>query len=199
MNRFTKFGVAASVLMIAGAGVAMAQVATTAAPAAAATAAAPAAVVRPVGAAPAAATVAVAVEAEAAAPAAAPSTPAEAVEARQHIFEQLDELWQPLLPMMRGKIDPAAAAAAAADMIPLAEQIPAAFELDTRDSGIETEAMTGIWDNKSDFDTKAAALVTQLRALQTAGEAGNERAVRTAMADVGRNGCAPCHDSFRAD
>lgn len=123
---------------------------------------------------------------------------AAAVEARINNFEMMDDLWQPMLPMMRGQADAAAIGAAADGMKPLAEMIPAMFEEDTRGSGVETEALDGIWASKADFDMKAAALVGALDSMSTAAAGGDQRAMKMAIREVGL-ACGNCHDTYRAD
>lgn len=123
---------------------------------------------------------------------------AAAIEARQANFEQMDEHWKPMLPMMRGRADPAAVAAAAEAIKPLAEQIPALFEVDTRGSGIENEALDRIWLGKDDFDMKNAALMTALDNMATAAAGGDDRAIKAAIREVGL-ACGNCHDIYRAD
>ena len=123
---------------------------------------------------------------------------AAAIETRVTNFEMMDDLWQPMLPMMRGEADAAAVGAAADGMKPLAEMIPALFEEDTRESDAETLALDGIWASKEDFNMKAAALVTALDAMSAAAASNDQRAIKTSIRDVGM-ACGNCHDVYKAD
>jgi cytochrome c556 len=122
-----------------------------------------------------------------------------AIEARQAIFKEINDVNRPMGPMMRAggpPVDTARVATNAAKIAELAAKIPAAFLVDTRGFTGKTRALDGIWSSQADFKTKADALVTAANAAAAAGKTGDAEATRTALGGIGR-ACGSCHDSYR--
>ena len=88
--------------------------------------------------------------------------------------------------------DYAAIEAAAGRMAAWADDMPDAFPAGSRSVGAKND----IWDNFSDFETKAKAMASAARALQTAAASGDKGAVAGAAKRVGGT-CKSCHDSYR--
>lgn len=124
-----------------------------------------------------------------------------AIQARQAIFKEMNDLNRPLGPMMRpggAAIDMALVTANATKIGELAAKIPAAYLVDTRGfTATKTRALDGIWNSQADFKTKADGLVTAANAIVAAAKAGDEAATRTALQGMGR-ACGACHDPYRA-
>jgi cytochrome c556 len=123
-----------------------------------------------------------------------------AIEARQHVFDQIKDLNDPLGKMLKKQLpmDPAVVAANAAKIQALAGQIPGAFKVDTRGSkGTKTAALDGIWASEADFKTKADALAAAAGEAVAAGKSGDAAATQKAVIGLGK-ACGNCHDSFRA-
>jgi cytochrome c556 len=123
-----------------------------------------------------------------------------AIEARQHVFDQIKDLNDALGKMLKNQspMDPALVATNAAKIQALAGQIPGAFKVDTRGfKGTKTAALDGIWASEADFKTKADGLAAAAGAAVTAGKSGDAAASKTALIALGK-ACGNCHDSFRA-
>jgi len=122
----------------------------------------------------------------------------QAIEARQAIFSQINDLNKPMGPMVRPNtpVDTAVVATNAAKIAELAAKIPAAYLVDTRGFTGKTRALDGIFSSQADFKAKADGLVTAANAAATAAKAGDEAATKTALQNMGR-ACGACHDPYR--
>ena len=123
-----------------------------------------------------------------------------AIEARQHVFDQIKDLNDALGKMLKNQspMDPALAATNAGKIQALAGQIPGAFKVDTRGfKGTKTAALDGIWASEADFKAKADALAAAAGEAVAAGRSGDAKNTRTALINLGRS-CGNCHDSYRA-
>ena len=123
-----------------------------------------------------------------------------AIEARQHVFDQIKDLNDPLGKMLKRQspMDPAVVAVNAAKIQTLAGQIPGAFKVDTRGfKGTKTAALDGIWSNEADLKTKADALAAAAGEAIAAGKSGDAAATQKALIGLGK-ACGNCHDSYRA-
>ncbi|HTQ36651.1 MAG TPA: cytochrome c [Steroidobacteraceae bacterium] len=123
-----------------------------------------------------------------------------AIEARQAVFKQIKDLWDPLTKMLTHKtpVDPALIATNAAKIQELAGRIPAQFTVDTRNfKGTKTNALDGIWGSEADFKAKADALGTAAGELVTAAKGGDTGTIQKSLIAVGKS-CGSCHDSYRA-
>lgn len=121
-----------------------------------------------------------------------------AIEARQDIFSQINDLNRPMGPMVRPNtpVDTALVATNAAKIAELAAKIPEVYLVDTRGFTGKTRALDGIWTSQADFKAKADGLVTAANAAVAAAKSGDEAATKTALQNMGRS-CGACHDPYR--
>lgn len=66
------------------------------------------------------------------------------------------------------------------------------------ESGIKTEALPIIWEDKTDFNDKVAAMQDAAAQLDTAAQGGDVAAIATAFKNTGGK-CKACHDKYRLD
>ncbi|MBM3591150.1 MAG: cytochrome c [Alphaproteobacteria bacterium] len=90
--------------------------------------------------------------------------------------------------------DPRGTGMAIADMIRFFEGFPARFPAGSG-SG-ETRALPTIWTDRAGFEAANGNMVTQLRALQTAANAGDQTAFGAAFQQTGAT-CGACHRPYR--
>lgn len=62
----------------------------------------------------------------------------------------------------------------------------------------DSDALPGIWENKDDFDSRAAQLREDARALAEAAASGDMGTIRPQFLSTARN-CQQCHENYRAD
>lgn len=62
----------------------------------------------------------------------------------------------------------------------------------------DSRAKPEIWQNKADFDAKAAAMAAEATRLAELAQAGEKAGFATQWAAVGRT-CSACHDLYRAE
>jgi len=118
-------------------------------------------------------------------------------ETRQGLLKVVVSYFGPILGMAREQIpyDDAVIAENATKISTLLPLIPDVFRRDTRGFNLETEALDGIWEDKADFDTKAATAAE--RAADLANAVANGRAATMqAFSDLGAS-CKACHDNYR--
>ncbi len=60
-----------------------------------------------------------------------------------------------------------------------------------------TKAKPEVWSNSADFEKKRAAMSEAMTKLGSAGQNGNQDAIKTAFGAVGQ-ACKACHDDYRA-
>jgi len=127
-------------------------------------------------------------------------TAAQAISERQALLKSMGDSMRPLAAIARGQAeaDKAVMTRHANNIAAKARGLSAAFEMDTRSSGIASDALPAIWTSKADFNRKAAALVTASRQMQTAANSGDLASFRAALGAVGQS-CKDCHDTYRAD
>lgn len=66
------------------------------------------------------------------------------------------------------------------------------------ETGVDTDALAAIWENKEDFDKKTADFQAAVAKLVAAGETGDLAAIGAAMQGAGAT-CKACHDKYRMD
>ncbi len=125
---------------------------------------------------------------------------AQAIAERQALLKSMGDSMRPLGAIARGQADADKAVMTrhANNVAAKARGLAAAFAMDTRSSGIASDALPAIWTSRADFNSKAAALVASSRQLQTAANSGDVGSFRTALGAVGQS-CKDCHDTYRAD
>ena len=123
---------------------------------------------------------------------------ADAVKSRKATLVVLKDNFVPLALMAAGRIEyDAAAAQRYADRLPvLVGMLEERFTLDTRGSGVETEALDVIWEEMDAFKGKIAD--AQAAADTLAVVAGDESQFKDAATAM-RSACGSCHDDFRVD
>jgi cytochrome c556 len=90
--------------------------------------------------------------------------------------------------------DPRTASAGIGGMITFFEGFPARFPAGSG-SG-DTRALPSIWTDRAGFETANRDMVTRLRALQTAANAGDQAAFSAAFQQTGAT-CGACHRPYR--
>ena len=124
----------------------------------------------------------------------------EATEYRQAIFQLIKSNVGALGGMVRNKIpfNNDVVKTNSLRIYQLSQMVPDYFEIDTSNFSVDTEALTKIWDNKTDFNDKAMALqMASAKLLETA-EAGNDAETKKAIGGVFRT-CKGCHDEYKKD
>jgi cytochrome c556 len=98
-----------------------------------------------------------------------------------------------------GKADLVQAEAGAADLTQTTNKIPDAFPPGTGgpDSEGKFAAKPAIWSDWNKFLEAQKTAASKADALLAAVKSGNKTAVETAFADLGKNGCGACHETFR--
>ena len=97
------------------------------------------------------------------------------------------------------KADLAKAQAAGADLASSLRELPAMFPEATGMAQFpgKSGAKPTIWADWNTFLADIQSAVAKADALNTALKAGDKTAIRNAVADLGKNGCAGCHETFR--
>ena len=65
-------------------------------------------------------------------------------------------------------------------------------------SGVKTDALPAIWENKADLDSKIADFQAAAATLASTAEAGDIAAISEAFNATGAT-CKSCHETYRAD
>lgn len=120
-----------------------------------------------------------------------------AIDTRQGLLKVVVSYFGPIVGMARGQIpyDADVVKNNAEKVAVLLPMIPDVFRKDTRESGLETEALDEIWDNMGDFQTKTDTATERALALAAATADGQEAAMK-AFGALGA-GCKGCHDDYR--
>lgn len=66
------------------------------------------------------------------------------------------------------------------------------------ESGVDTDALPGIWSDRADFDAKILDYQSALAALNTAATSGDPEAIGLAFQNTGGT-CKACHEKYRQD
>ena len=77
----------------------------------------------------------------------------------------------------------------------LAPMIPDVFAMDTRSSGVSSDALDGIWEDSDDYKAKAATATERALALAAAADQG-QGAFLKAVGGLG-SACKGCHEDYR--
>jgi cytochrome c556 len=98
-----------------------------------------------------------------------------------------------------GKADVTQAEASAANLTQTTNKIPGAFPPGTGGPDSEGKFATkpAIWSDWNKFLEAQKTAASKADALLAAVKSGNKTAVETAFADLGKNGCGACHETFR--
>lgn len=123
---------------------------------------------------------------------------ADPIPARQELMKMNGAAaWGVSLKMIKGEtpFDEAKAADAMKIIADNLEEFPSLFPDDSMEGG-ETRARPAIWQNKADFEAKAAKTAEDAKAAETAAAEGPE-AFAAAFATL-NDDCLACHEDYRA-
>ncbi len=122
------------------------------------------------------------------------------IEARQKALENIGGAFKTISDQLKADSPDIAAIQTAAASVPTeAEGMADWFPEGTGpESGVETEALAIIWEEKEDFLTKVSAMQEAAAALATTAEGGDVAAIGEAFKNTGGT-CKACHDKFRLD
>ena len=122
--------------------------------------------------------------------------PAEIVAARQAAFNLTAATFGGMKPVIDSGGEVKGLGFGARGIARWAAAIPAMFPAG---SDLATDrARPEIWQNKPDFDSKAAAMAASATALADAAQAGDKAAAGTHYAALGKT-CGGCHEAYRAE
>jgi cytochrome c556 len=118
------------------------------------------------------------------------------VKTREDLMKQNNAHAKVLVQMMRGQkpFDAKAVEAAFAQWADTAEKLPGLFPKGSEKGG-DNRASPKIWENKKDFDQKAAEFA-KVVADNRAKAVGSLDGLKTAVAAVGKS-CDNCHEDYR--
>lgn len=120
-----------------------------------------------------------------------------AIETRQGLLKVVGHYFGPIVGMAKGQVpfDAATVSANANKIAQLAPMIPDVFALDTRASGLSSDALDGVWENTDDFKDKASTTTERALALAAAADQG-QGAFLKAVGGLG-SACKGCHEDYR--
>jgi cytochrome c556 len=121
------------------------------------------------------------------------------VKQRQDVMKQQSRDLSAVKAFLDGKGDQIAAQAGADDLLRTLPQIPAVFPQKTSSADYpgQTRAKPAIWAEWDRFVAAQQNALSKAQALDAAVKTGDKGQVQTAFADMGKNGCNGCHDTFR--
>lgn len=124
----------------------------------------------------------------------------EQIEARQGHLKKMGKAFKTISDQLKADSPDLAQIQAAAALVPeeakgMADWFPDGTGPET---GFKTEALPIIWDNKSDFNDKVAAMQDAAAQLDTVAQGGDIAAIGTAFKTTGGT-CKACHDKYRED
>jgi cytochrome c556 len=121
------------------------------------------------------------------------------IKQRQDLMKQQGRDLAAVKAFLDGKGDQAAAQAGADDLLRTLPHIPAAFPQKTSSAEYpgQTRAKPVIWAEWDKFLAVQQNALSKAQALDAAVKTGNKPQIQTAFADIGKNGCNGCHDTFR--
>ena len=120
-----------------------------------------------------------------------------AIETRQGLLKVVGHYFGPIVGMAKGQVpfDAATVSANANKIAQLAPMIPDVFAMDTRSSGVSSDALGGIWEDSDDYKAKAATATERALALAAAADQG-QGAFLKAVGGLG-SACKGCHEDYR--
>lgn len=124
----------------------------------------------------------------------------EQIETRQAQLKKVGESFKTISDQLKSDSPDIAAIQAAAAAVPEATTGMADWFPDGTgpDSGVETDALPVIWEEKDDFLEKVSAMQDAAVALAAAAEGGDVAAIGAAFRETGGT-CKACHDKYRLD
>jgi cytochrome c556 len=120
------------------------------------------------------------------------------IKERMHLMKENNDNAKVVVQMVKGQrpYDAKAVAAAFAQWHETAEKLPGLFPPNSK-SGEKTRAAPKIWDNKKDFDAKAAAFGKAVADNRAKAESSLD-GLKVALNAVGK-ACSNCHDDYRLE
>jgi cytochrome c556 len=120
-------------------------------------------------------------------------------EARQAAMKAQGKDMGAIKAFIDGKGELAAAQAAGADLVMHVDKIPTLFPKGTSMADLpgKSFAKPAVWTEMDKFTAAAKTAADKAAALSTALKGGDKAAITTAFGDMGKNGCAACHESYR--
>lgn len=124
----------------------------------------------------------------------------EQIEARQGHLKKIGKAFKTISDQLKAGSPDLGAIQSAAALVPkeaegMADWFPEGTGPDT---GVKTEALPVIWENKSDFDDKVLAMQEAAAQLNTVAQGGDVTAIAAAFRTTGGK-CKACHDKYRED
>lgn len=121
------------------------------------------------------------------------------IKQRQDVMKQQGRDLTAVKAFLDGKGDQAAAQSGADDLLKTLPQIPAVFPQKTSSAEYpgQTRAKPAIWAERDKFLAAQQNALSKAQALDAAVKTGDKAQIQTAFADMGKNGCNGCHDTFR--
>jgi cytochrome c556 len=118
------------------------------------------------------------------------------IKTRENLMKENNSNARTMVQMMRGQkpFDAAAVEAAFAQWADTAKQLPGLFP-DNAKTGEDTRASPKIWENKKDFDAKAADFGKAVADNRDTAKASLD-GLKTAISAVGK-ACDNCHEDYR--
>ncbi len=122
----------------------------------------------------------------------------DAIKTREHLMKENNDHAKALVQMVRGKkpYDAKAVEAAFTQWAETAQKLPGLFP-DNSKTGEKTRAAPKIWENKKDFDAKAAAFGKAVADNRAKAEASLD-GLKGSLGVVGK-ACTNCHDDYRLE
>lgn len=119
------------------------------------------------------------------------------IDTRQGLLKVMASYFSPIVGMARGQIpfDAAFVEKNAGKIAQLAPMLEDVFAMDTRTSGLQSGAKDGIWEDKADFNSKAATTAERAIALANSAIQGDGLNMK-AFGALGSS-CKNCHESYR--
>ena len=118
---------------------------------------------------------------------------------RHENYEQIGEAFKTIRDQLRGDRDIAAITSAAETINGFAPKIQTWFPEGTGPStGIETQALAKIWEDKAGFNAAADKLVTEAGNMLAAAKSGDLAQVGANVPTLG-GACKNCHDNYREE
>tara|TARA_R110000824_G_scaffold50894_5_gene141878 strand:- start:714 stop:1229 length:516 start_codon:yes stop_codon:yes gene_type:complete len=124
----------------------------------------------------------------------------EQIEARQAQLKKMGKAFKAISDQLKASSPDLAQIQAAAAVVPkeAAGMVDWFPEGTGPESGIKTEALPIIWDNKADFNDKVASMQDAAAKLETVAQEGDVAAIAAAFQTTGGT-CKSCHDKYRLD
>ncbi len=124
----------------------------------------------------------------------------EQIEARQAQLKKMGKAFKAISDQLKAGSPDLAQIQAAAAVVPKesATMVDWFPEGTGPESGVKTEALPIIWQDKTDFNDKVAAMREAAAQLDTVAQGGDVAAIATAFQTTGGK-CKDCHDKYRLD